>query len=238
MSSDVPCVARVSVCGDLSYSQPSTFQSQRAISPKSGLAFADFRTRRTDSDVSHRPLALVAQEPPLASLRGRGPPHGRDLQGACRCKPLILGVRAHPLQYNMLTWLALPFCVQMPGVARVGVGLQSRNGRVHIATVNPGGPAALLVTKDDVLLAVNGVPIENGDALAAQKAIVSATHQSTETGRMLPVRLTLGTLQLPSPKGVDDLFLEIWESEQHGEQASPRKKPSVPLQVSEVVQSL
>ena len=131
----------------------------------------------------------------------------------------------------------------MPGSPRVGIGLQSKDGYVTVANVIDGSPASRCIAKGDIVTAVNDVLIENGDAAQAQKAILTATHQSTTTGRMLPVRLTIGTLQLASPKGVDDLFLNMWDQEA-AETASPRKHsrgrivPTLPLQTAEVVQVL
>ena len=92
----------------------------------------------------------------------------------------------------------------MPGVARVGISLQQRHGRVIVHSVVDDAPAAMSVAKGDVLVAVNGEPV-GADAQAAQRMIVHKTKQCTETGRVLPVRLTIGTLVLPSPKGVDEL---------------------------------
>ena len=118
----------------------------------------------------------------------------------------------------------------------MGIGLQSKGGYVTVANVVDGSPAAACVAKGDIIVAVNDVPVQN-DASAAQKAILTATHQSTTTGRMLPVRLTIGTLQLASPKGVDELFLDMWDRET-AETASPRKHsrpvvPTLPLQTGE-----
>jgi len=101
---------------------------------------------------------------------------------------------------------------QTPGFPRVGIVLQQpKKGPITVASVLPDGPAAGRVTQGEVVIAVNGVPVH--DAVVAQQKIVAATGQSTSTGRLLPVRLTLGTLALPclperSPKGIADLRLD------------------------------
>merc|ERR1711934_974539 len=94
---------------------------------------------------------------------------------------------------------------KMPGEPRVGIGLVSEHGHVVVASVLPEGPAAMLVAVNEVVVAVNGTPV-GADAAAAQKAIIAGTAQSTATGRMLPVRLTLGKLECNSPKGIDADF--------------------------------
>ena len=126
------------------------------------------------------------------------------------------GARAH---------LRLP-CVQMPGSSRVGIGVKRKHGVVNIVDVVPGGPSALHVAVGDVLVEVNGTAVGK-DAGLAQRLILTAVNQSTTTGQLMPVRLTLGTLELPSPKSVDDdldfsLDLEM-DSDQSGGGAQRRE---------------
>lgn len=127
---------------------------------------------------------------------------------------------------------------KMPGVARVGIGLLPKDGYITIASVLPDGPAAAVICCGEVLLAINGVPVEPGGninaAKAAQSRIAAATMQDTGSGRLEPVRLTLGSLALASPKGVDDLDLlvDVSDSSTH----DPKRCP--PIGVNEVVQSV
>ena len=98
---------------------------------------------------------------------------------------------------------------------------------------------AAVVCSGEVLLAVNGVPIKGGDlaaAKAAQTSIAAATMQDTGTGRLRPVRLTLGSLALASPKGVDDLKNLFFDCDRKPAALDPKRCP--PLGVSEVVQSI
>ena len=93
---------------------------------------------------------------------------------------------------------------QMPGVARIGVGLQEKGGYVTVNYVLPDSPAARYVAKGEVVIAVNGVLV-GADAQGAQQAIVAAL-QPRMTGEYVPVRLTIGRLELPSPKGIESDF--------------------------------
>ena len=128
----------------------------------------------------------------------------------------------------------------MPGHSRIGIGVQSDKGYVKVASVLPDGPAARILSVDDIILAVNGKPVANtgmcteDDACAVQKQIVFATNQCTSTGRMLPVRLTIATLTIASPKGIEaDLdYLGLAESEWR------EPKPMPPPGMSDVAQVL
>jgi predicted metalloprotease with PDZ domain len=118
--------------------------------------------------------------------------------------------------------IACRFPVQMAGVARIGINLHRHKNCVMIASVTPDSPASTLVCKGDVLIAVNNEPVAY-DPEKASKQIMVATAQCTSTGRLLPIQLTLGKLQVASPKGIEADFLDM-------------RQP--PLDVSEVTQSL
>ena len=125
----------------------------------------------------------------------------------------------------------------MPGEARCGVALQSKDGFVNIAKIVPDSPAAAVVHKGQTVVAVNGERV-NGDAALAQRLIVCAIQaQSCTTGRLLPVRLTVGTLQLDSPKGIEADFLDISDPIAEGPKPEHDKRQP-PLGVGEVVQCL
>jgi len=111
---------------------------------------------------------------------------------------------------------------KMAGVARIGINLHRHKNCVMIASVTPDSPASTLVCKGDVLIAVNNEPVAD-DPEKASKQIMVATAQCTSTGRLLPIQLTLGKLQVASPKGIEADFLDM-------------RQP--PLDVSEVTQSL
>ena len=72
----------------------------------------------------------------------------------------------------------------MPGHSRIGIGVQSDKGYVKVASVLPDGPAARILSVDDIILAVNGKPVANtgmcteDDACAVQKQIVFARRSS------------------------------------------------------------
>ena len=100
---------------------------------------------------------------------------------------------------------------------RIGVELEKNNGHVVLAAVVPGSPAshalpAMAVDTTEVIavLAVNGQTVGDDAALAA-KLIAAGSVQCTSTGKMQPIRLTIGRLQecdeLHSPKGIDELEL-------------------------------
>ena len=127
----------------------------------------------------------------------------------------------------------------MPGAARVGVELQQRGGVVVVAGVMPDSPAAMLIAKGEVLLAVNDTQVGD-DAKMAQRCIVTAiTSQSTPSGRLVPVRLTVGSLEMSSPKGIDDLqLLDLRLEADDKEEPTFDPKRMAPLGVSEVVQAL
>ena len=118
----------------------------------------------------------------------------------------------------------------MPGVSRIGIGLQSKDGHVIVHNVLPNGAAAMLVAKGDVVFAVNGTLVHE-DAALAQRLIVNASTQSTDSGRVLPVRVTLGSINIPSPTGVEaDFMLDFSRLD--------NKRNSAEFGVNEVLQSL
>ena len=122
----------------------------------------------------------------------------------------------------------------MEGTARVGINLRNKHGHVMIASVLSDSPASKVLAKGDVVLEVNGVAVGH-DAQTAQLAIRTASVQSTVTGHLLPVRLTVGTLELPSPKGIEADFGLDLSDPTHGD--SRRVVP--PLEIPrEVVQVL
>ena len=93
--------------------------------------------------------------------------------------------------------------------------MHARKGHVFVDAIALNSPATGLVEAQEVLVAVNGIPVE-GDAHMAQRAIALALGQSKPTGHCAPVRLTLAKLvkatgaeDLDSPKGVE-AALNVW----------------------------
>ena len=127
----------------------------------------------------------------------------------------------------------------MAGTQRVGINMQRQRNHVRIHSVLLDSPAALQVCKGEVLVAVNGQPV-GSDAAAAQRMLQAATSQCTATGRVLPVRLTLGSLALASPKGIDelDLSLDVGGNAVDISDGEPDVRRAPPLDEREVVQSL
>ena len=119
----------------------------------------------------------------------------------------------------------------MAGVARVGVGLTSSAGRVIIDHVIEDSPASMVLQKGDVVLAVNDSVLHD-DAEKAQRCIMAATAQCTSSGKMLPVRLTIASLDVESPKGIEADFSVAFA------EANAASKKVAPPDVREVVQSL